>query len=104
MAKTTSNTWIRRPRPVKAFKWTGDNFTEAQIFCELYLGKESGPYTSYDEYDGKNTLQFYAWNDDQEVDPGRWVVVYVDRDDEGVIMRDAEFLDDYVQERELNES
>jgi hypothetical protein len=87
---------------VEAAQWIGDNLDEMKELLKPYIeGDEDGPFV-YSDYvepyffasskisgGGYNMLQFYAWGDDQEVDPGRWVVVY--SDDEGEIMDNEQF-------------
>lgn len=63
-------------------------------------GRRGGPYFACDDedWDGTyNTCQFY-WNDDEEVDPGNWIVFELrspnDRHPMMHVMSDAEFRKD----------
>ncbi len=84
--------YTHRPWQVAAIRWTGDNFPDVEQFARDYLGDpdDIGLRNEPDEY---NMVQFDAWNDDQEVDPGRWIVVDLGNPDNptGQIMWDDEF-------------
>lgn len=85
-------TYTHRPWRAAAIKWRGDNFTAIEQFCRDYIGDpdDIGLRNERNEY---NMVQFYAWGDDQEVDPGRWIVVDLD-DPEGTtgqVMFDDDF-------------
>lgn len=88
---------------VSAVQWTGNNLSEMKdllknFVCynshdgyEVYVEEIEPFYTTYmGKRPGYSMLKFYAWGDDQEVDPGQWVVVY--SDGEGEIMEDEEFI------------
>jgi hypothetical protein len=85
-------------RTVRAAQWLGDNLEEMKELLKdsVYSNEFDGPevYTEDIEamfgYGGYTMLKFYAWEDDQEVDPGQWVVVY-DDGEYGEILQDGEF-------------
>jgi hypothetical protein len=88
-------TYTHRPWPVAAIQWTGSNFADIEQFVRDNIGDpdDIGLRNEDDEY---NMVQFYAWNDDQEVDPGRWIVVYLGLDEPaGEIMHPDEFRAGY---------
>jgi len=84
-------------RTVRAAQWDGENLEQMKELLQDVV--DSNPWeglevcSEYIEamfgYGGYNMLKFYAWGDDQEVDPGQWVVVYDDND--GEILTDEEF-------------
>lgn len=90
---------------VRAVRWDGENIQQMKWLLkgivEDDLDGDPCVYRSHVEsyfnnYSGKThanpgyyVLQFEAWGDDQEVDPGCWVVVYADG--EGEIMDDQQF-------------
>jgi hypothetical protein len=101
--------YTHRPWQVAAIEWTGDNFAEVEQFAHDYLGgpDEIGLRNEPDEYtrlDGTvvrfNTLQFYAWGDDQEVDPGKVIVVPLNAGDDiyGELMTADDFRIAYEAE------
>ena len=86
---------------VKAAQWTGENLSEMQDLLEGVVdSNDRDGVEVYREYidpyflrslgnrGGYYVLKFYA-GDDEEVDPGRWVVVYEDGEVE--IMDDEQF-------------
>lgn len=85
-------------RTVQAAQWTGSNLQEMRELLEgsventeyVYADKIEAMF-GYPEY---NMLKFEAWGDDQEVDPGNYVVVY-DKGSDGEIMSEAEFISMY---------
>lgn len=82
---------------VEAGQWTGDNLDEMKALLAPYV--ESNEWdgvevysTTVEPFFGESAyevLQFEAWGDDQEVDPGQWVVIY--EDGEGEIMDTDQF-------------
>lgn len=91
---------------VLAAQWTGHNLEEMkELLQDVVESNEWDGPEVYSEYiepffihfvggdkaeeSGYNMLKFYAWGDDQEVDPGMWVVVY--SDGEGEVMDDEQF-------------
>ncbi len=87
---------------VKAVQWSGENLKEMKdlltgiVYCDDFTGEPQVYSSRIEPYlfasgssEGYNIVQFYAWGDDQEVDPGLWVVVYEDLD--GEIMDDEQF-------------
>jgi hypothetical protein len=87
---------------VEACQWDGVNLDEMKRLLAPYVGSNQwdGPEVYSSEIEdyfqpGKtyNMLQFYAWGDDQEVDPGQWVVIYSDGDGagDGEVMTDGDF-------------
>jgi hypothetical protein len=86
----TSPTHVRRTAPVAAIQWTGSNFPDVERFLIEHLGEDCGPRNEPDEDD--NMVQFYAWDDDQEVDPGWWIVIHLNAGrPDGEIMHADEF-------------
>jgi hypothetical protein len=81
-------------RKVRAAQWTGENLQEMQELLEGVVESPDYVYAEYIEalfgYGGYNMLKFEAWGDDQEVDPGQWVVVY-DQGDDGEVMPEELF-------------
>lgn len=88
----TKNFEYRTTIRVEAAQWTGDNLDELKELLKPYVeGDDEGPYV-YAEYiepyffsrsgidgGGYNMLEFYgSRSSKEEVDPGRWVVVYDD--------------------------
>jgi hypothetical protein len=78
--------YTHRPLRVAAIEWTGDNFPDVEAFLTGRL-TESNPRNepeSVPDMPGRtieyNTVQFDAWGDDQEVDPGSFIVIYLDSD------------------------
>lgn len=76
----------RKPVPVIAVQWRGDNQDEVRGVIQPILRhawgdwQENGPYFACDDedWDGTyNTCQFYWDGDDREVDPGVWIVFEV---------------------------
>lgn len=65
------------PYAVHAVRWTGDNYAEVRQFL-LDNGIEDDCIGWDGAMDEHRVFQFYAWDDDQEVDPGRWIVVHTD--------------------------
>lgn len=94
-------THIPRSTGVWAVQWTGSNRFEVQAhIARMGDPEEIGPYFSADEesgepYDNYNTVQFYAWNDDQEVDPTNWIVFFYENGDDGKVMTDKAFRAKY---------
>lgn len=77
----------RRQYEVAAKQWKGDNLPEMIAFLESYTGRmaeELGVHNEEDSYviggvpHSCNVLLFYAWNDEQEVDRGCWIVIEID--------------------------
>ncbi|OKI47272.1 hypothetical protein [Micromonospora sp. CB01531] len=94
---TAQDVYTHRPWKVAAIQWTGDNFPEVERFLIDNVGEDCGPRNEPDEgwphekY-AYNMVQFYAWNGDQEVDPGMWIVVYLGLDEPaGEIMHADDF-------------
>ena len=85
-----SNTFVHKPWKVAAIQWTGDNFVEVKQFIYDWIGDQDATGPRADPDDEFRTLQFYAWGDDQEVDPHRWIVVHQGLDD-GEIMYTDQF-------------
>lgn len=79
------DTYTHKPWRVAAITWTGDNFAEVERFARDWIGDldDIGLRNERDEY---NMVQFYAWNDDQEVDPGMVIVVDLELEDSGQIV------------------
>lgn len=88
---------------VTAVQWDGSNLDEIKELLkdvvesnpwdgpEVYIDEVEPFYTTYmGRNPGYNMLKFEAWGDDQEVDPGQWVVVY--SDDGGEIMDNEQFI------------
>jgi hypothetical protein len=102
-------TYTHRPWRVAAIEWTGDNFADVEQFVRDYIGdpNEIGLRNEPDEYvrrDGAivtfNMIRFYAWGDDQEVDPGKVIVVPLDAGDDarGELMSADDFRIAYEAE------
>ncbi len=79
---------------VEAAQWTGDNLDEMKQLLAPYVdGDEDGPYV-YSDYiedffqPGKGYNMLKIEND--EFDPGTWVVVYSDEEIEGLSVEDFE--------------
>ena len=70
----TAAIYTHRPWKVAAILWAGTNFPDVEQFLTANVGENCEPRNESGEY---NTVQFYAWGDDQEVDPGRWIVVHL---------------------------
>ena len=92
---------------VRAAQWRQDNLTEMQELLKDIVEEDfDGDPCVYADYidpyflnslgyrGGYFVLKFYA-NDDMEVDPGRWVVVYEDGEVE--IMDDQQFHKMFVK-------
>lgn len=60
-----------------AIQWTGDNYADVRQFL-LDNGIDDDCICADADWDEFRVFQFYAWNDDQEVDPGRWIVIDTD--------------------------
>ncbi len=90
--------YTSKPVRVAAIEWTGANFAEVEAFAVEHIGAldEIGLRNEPDE--DYNMVQFYAWGDDQEVDPGRVIVVFIDDEDAGEIMSSREFAETYEAE------
>lgn len=98
--------YLRRPQLVRAIQWTGDNHVEVHAFVDQFIPETGGYVAAFDDpdfqpydWDDGLTYQFCAWGDDQEADPGSWIVVYQgftdEWDHEGTIMSDSEFQATY---------
>jgi hypothetical protein len=87
---------------IETAQWKGDNLDEMKRLLAPYVeGDNEGPFVYSTEIEpyflpslnrnggGYNLLQFEAWGDDQEVDPGMHVVIYSDGD--GEVMSDEQF-------------
>ncbi len=87
---------------VRAVQWTGENIEEMKWLLKGIIEDDfDGEPCVYRQYiepiylaalgyqAGYYLLQFEAWGDDQEVDPGIWVVVY--SDGEGELMDNEQF-------------
>lgn len=63
--------------PTIAKQWTGDNRAEITAWFATWLDEDMGPYFSRDEdpEDRYDTIKFYSGDDDEEADPGAWIVV-----------------------------
>lgn len=92
----------RKAHRVAAIEWTGTNFPEVETFLKEWIGGDCVARNEPDreEINGKvyesNIVQFEAWGDDQEVDPGYWIVVYPDDPDgDGEIMLGEQFEIDF---------
>lgn len=85
--------YTHRPWRVAAIEWTGSNFAEVEQFARDYIGDPYNDIGLRNEPDEYNMIQFYAWGDDQEVDPGMVIVVPLDAGDDarGETMRADEF-------------
>lgn len=81
-----------KPWRVAAKQWTGTNFAEVRQFVIDWIGPEdeTGPRHPDDD---PTLFQFYAWGDDQEVDPNWWIVVPVGGD--GLIPGELMWPDDF---------
>lgn len=92
-----TDTYVHKPWKVAAILWTGENFAEVERFARDWIGDldDIGLRNERDEY---NMVQFYAWGDDQDVDPGRWIVVHRDSEDAGEIMYPDDFQASYQPE------
>lgn len=73
----TTTAYRRIPYAVQAIRWTGDNYAVVRQFL-LDNGVEDDCICADADWDEFRVFQFYAWNDDQEVDPGRWIVIDTD--------------------------
>jgi hypothetical protein len=93
-----SNTYVHKPWKVAAIQWTGDNFAAVEQFARDWLGDLDEIGLRNDRDDDFNMVQFYAWNDDQEVDPGYWIVVDREAEDRGKIMHADDFRIAYEAE------
>lgn len=67
--------------PVHAVQWVGDNRDKVEEFFVEYLPEvETVNFTrvdySDDGADHEHVVQFEAWGDLYEVEPGRWIVVH----------------------------
>jgi hypothetical protein len=95
-----TNIYQRKPETVFAKYWDGSRkgYHEIKKWMTPFLLESSGPYCQYwDEYDeppltfdpdasvytnaqlydyAYRTIQFYAWDDDQEMEPNSWVLFY----------------------------
>ncbi len=98
-------TYVHRRDRVAAIQWTVDNFDAVKRFAAENIGDsdEIGLRCEPFELHGRvfNVLQFYAWNDDQEVDPGQWIVVHLERDPDvasGEILSSDDFRCSYEAE------
>ena len=94
-------------RTVNAVQWNQINLDDLkELLSDIVESNEWDGVQVYAEYmedfflkslnktiGGYYTAKFYAWGDDQEVDPGMWVVVYDDGD--GEIMSDPDFTKRY---------
>lgn len=83
-------------RSAFAVRWTGENKDEVKAFFARHVdlfGEDCGPYFSRDDEpkDKYNTVQFEAWGDDQEVDPGKWIVAFPEAPGYGEIVSDEVF-------------
>ena len=87
------STYAHRPWRVAAIEWTGGNFADVERFLVDNLGEDCGPRNEPDN--GYNIVRFEAWGDDQEVDPGRVIVVHLDVENEGEIMYPDDFRTAY---------
>lgn len=84
---------------VAAIQWKGDNLPEVQAFLEKYVGEPAAlsarnePATFWlgDEPTDYNDLLFYAWHDDQEVEEGYWIVVFLGGEPDGEIVHSNDF-------------
>lgn len=75
--------YTHKPHRVAALLWTGTNRDEAGRFLRDWLGDdvqvaELDPDEKFDYPEDALVLQFYADNDDQEVDPGRWILIDIE--------------------------
>jgi hypothetical protein len=87
-----TETFIHKPWKVAAIQWTGDNFADVEQFARDWIGDPDEIGLRNDGEDNEdNVVQFYAWNDDQEVDPERWIVVHQGAEHGGEIMHPDEF-------------
>lgn len=94
-----------RAYEVAAIRWKGDNFSEVQSFLTHFVGEpaglslrnEKGSYVIAGQKKSYNTLLFYAWHDDQEVDEGRWIVVDLGKQDSGAIFIHDEFTERFEE-------
>ena len=91
-------TYQRPPLKVRAVRWTGDNRGQIEDFLrpvdEAYDGiglRFTADEESGERYDDYNMVLFSAWGDDQEADPGFWLVVDPDDPKNGQVMTDAGF-------------
>ncbi len=83
---------------VSAAQWDGNNLDEMKDLLKDIV--EYNPWDGVEVYsdevesyfgrDSYSMLKFEAWGDDQEVDPGQWVVVY--SDGEGEVMDNEDFI------------
>lgn len=86
---------------VRAVRWDGENLEQMKWLLKNIVENDFDgepcvyrdyvePYNlSIGSFGGYYMLKFEAWGDDQEVDPGCWVVVY--DDGEGEIMDNEQF-------------
>lgn len=92
------DTYIHKPWKVAAIQWKGDNFADIERFARDWIG-DLDEIGLRNEPDGEyNMVQFYAWNDDQEVDPGMVIVVDREAEDRGEIMDADAFRIAYERE------
>lgn len=96
--------YVHKTWRVRAIQFTGSNFSDVRDFLIKYLGEECNPRNDFDirspDY-MPNMVQFYAWNDDREVDPGMWIVIHRSNNSrEGEILCSSEFEDAYGSERQ----
>jgi hypothetical protein len=90
--------YVHKPWKVAAIQWTGENFAEVERFARDWIGDPDDIGLRNDRDDDFNMVQFYAWNDDQEVDPERWIVVDREAEDRGEIMHPDDFRIAYEAE------
>jgi hypothetical protein len=101
-------TYTHRPWRVAAIEWTGSNFADVEQFVRDYIGdpgevglrNEPWTETINGRHFSYNEIQFYAWGDDQEVDPGKVIVVPLNAGDDarGELMSADDFRIAYEAE------
>lgn len=90
-----------RAWPVVAVQWTGENKEAVKEFFDRHMPADCGPYFEHeddahcDPDECYNMVQFEAWGDDQEVDPEMWIVKRLDVEDEGYVMLDSAYREQY---------
>jgi hypothetical protein len=94
-----SMVYTHRPWRVAAIQWTGDNLDQVKEFLRGNVGAEDETGVRTDPEDTGRVLQFYGWGDDQEVDPGRWIVVHLGTvEPSGEVMYPDDFFGGYERE------
>lgn len=87
---------------VRAIQWTGDNRKDIERFFMLHgfnpfgMGlRFSDDDDRYDGADNPHIIQFYLWDDDQEVELSDWITIHTDETRHGRVMPDTIFRSTY---------